>query len=83
MAILWVLNRILWDLHFDYDQSITFLDRLHTILESMGSATSLKAVTVLFVITDCVAKMGVPTVEQTHNITDMLTSQGDGDWRIL
>lgn len=83
MAILWVLNRILWDLRFDYDKSVTFLDRLHDILEPMDLATTLKAMTVLFVIMDCVARMGVPTVEQTHNITDMLTSQGDDDRRIL
>lgn len=82
MAILWVLNRILWDLRFDHDKSITFLDRLYNIAGSMGPEGNLKAITVLFIIMDCIARMGVPTVEQIHNITDIITSRGDDDRRI-
>jgi hypothetical protein len=81
MAILWVLNRILWDLRYRYDDSINFLDRLCRLVESAGPV-NLKAVTVVFMIGDCVARLGVPGAEQNHNITDIMMGIGDGDHRI-
>lgn len=81
MALLWVLNRILWDLRHEYQESIAFLSQLCHVVAKSGSA-SLKPLTVLFILMDCVSRMGVPVNEQNHNITDVMMSQGSGDQRI-
>ena len=82
MAILWVLNRILWDLRYNYKDSMNFLDRLQLLVASADFA-SLKSLTVLFMIMDCVAQLGMYFNDQTHNTTDIIVRRGDGDCRIM
>ncbi|KAG4438014.1 hypothetical protein IFR05_006515 [Cadophora sp. M221] len=81
IAILWILNKILWDLRHAHQNSIAFLSQLCYVVANSG-ATNLKPVTVLFIIMDCVSRMGVPVNEQDHNITDIMMSQGSDDLRI-
>jgi hypothetical protein len=80
MAILWVLNRILWNACYSYQDSISFLDRLYMLVASADLA-KLTALTVLFMIVDCVARLGMFN-EESHNTTDMILRHKDGDWRI-
>ena len=82
IEILWILNRILWDLRHNYEQSISFLDRPYQLVESAGLA-NFKALPVMFMITDRVARLGVPPVEQNHNLTDIMVGLDDGDRRIM
>ena len=82
MAILWVLNLILWDLRYNYEDSINFLDRLYLLVASADLA-KLKPLSLLFMIADCVARLGIYVNEQTHNTTDIMLGRGDGDRRIM
>jgi len=81
MAILWILNRILWDLRSSYEESVNFLDSLHHLVESAGFV-SLKCVTMLFMTAECVARIGVQQTKQNHNTTDIMLGRGYGDCRV-
>ncbi|KAK0121626.1 hypothetical protein ONS95_009914 [Cadophora gregata] len=82
LAIIWVLNRILYDLRDDMAKSIPFLRRLNNLIGTRGK-TKPKGLTVLFIIMDCLARMGVPQHEMDNNASDMIICRGPGDHRII
>lgn len=82
LAILWVLNRVLYDLRHDLEKSVPFLHRLSHLVRTRGQ-TKLKGLAVLFIIMDCLTRMGVPQNKQNCNTSDMIVSRGPDDRRIV
>ncbi|PVH86550.1 hypothetical protein DL98DRAFT_650002 [Cadophora sp. DSE1049] len=82
LAILWVLKRLLYDLRHDLEKSVPFLRRLSHLVGARGQI-KLKGLAVLFIIMDCLTRMGVSQNKQDSNTSDMIVCHGPDDRRII